>query len=48
MLKKDYKCEYCGIKMQQFDYEMNKGYCGKCRDILNWKDLLGDLKELEK
>ncbi len=34
--------------MQEFDYKMNKGYCGKCREILEWKDVLGDLKELEK
>ena len=48
MVKKEYKCEYCGVQMQKFDYEMNKGFCGKCREVLGWKDNLGDLKELDK
>ena len=30
------------------DYEMYNGYCGKCREILDWKNTLNDIKELEK
>jgi hypothetical protein len=50
MVKKNnyvHKCKYCGNKMNKFDYEMYNGYCGKCRDILEWKKMLGDIKEFE-
>jgi len=43
-----YKCKYCGQKMQKFDYDINKGYCGKCREILDWKKTLSKLKDFEK
>jgi len=48
MIKEEYKCKYCGKKMHKFDYEMHKGYCGKCREVIDWKDILTDLKEYEK
>ena len=43
--KETYKCKYCGIKMNKFEYEMYNGYCGKCREILDWKKTLDNLKE---
>lgn len=46
--KKIYKCKYCGTKMNKFDYELNKGYCGKCRDILEWKKTIDHIKDFEK
>ena len=48
MAKEEYKCKYCGKKMPKFDYETHKGYCGKCREVKEWKDILNDLKEYEK
>ena len=48
MGKVEYKCKYCGQKMQKFDFEMNNGYCGKCRDILDWKKNLDNMKDFEK
>jgi hypothetical protein len=41
-------CKYCGKKMNKIDYEINKGYCGKCREILDWKKTLSDMKEFKK
>ena len=34
--------------MHKFDYETYNGYCGKCREILDWKRTLSDLEYLEK
>ena len=34
--------------MNKFDYELNKGYCGKCRDILEWKKTIDHIKDFEK
>ena len=34
--------------MQKFDYEMNNGYCGKCREILDWKKTLDNIKDFKK
>jgi len=48
MNEEENKCKYCGAKMNKFEYEMYKGYCGKCREVLDWKKTLGDLKEFEK
>jgi len=48
MTEKEYKCKYCGIKMHKFDYAMYNGYCGKCREVLDWGKTLGHLKEFEK
>jgi len=46
--EKEYKCKYCGKKIHKIDYEINNGYCGKCREIINWKKTLGDIKDYEK
>ena len=43
-----YKCKYCGRKMYKFDYENFNGYCGKCREIVEWKRTLEQIKELKK
>lgn len=43
--EKLYKCGYCGKKIHKIDYELNHGYCGKCREIIEWKQILGDIKE---
>ena len=48
MVKGEYKCKYCQKKMNKFDHEMYKGYCGKCREILDWKYILSEYKEFEK
>ena len=48
MSKKGYTCKYCGKKMNQFEYETYNGYCGKCREVLDWKRILGNIKESEK
>ena len=34
--------------MSRFDYETFKGYCGICREILDWKKVLSDIKEFEE
>lgn len=47
-MKKKYICKYCGKKMHKIDYEMYNGCCGKCREILDWKKTLDDLKGLKK
>jgi len=46
--KKEYKCKYCGKKMHKYDYENYNGYCGKCREILEWKRTLDHVKEFEE
>ena len=46
--EKEYHCKYCGRKMNKIDYEMNNGYCGKCRELLDWKQVLGDYKSFKK
>jgi hypothetical protein len=46
--KQEYKCEYCGKKIHKIDYELNKGYCSKCREIMEWKKTLDDIKDYEK
>jgi hypothetical protein len=48
MKSNTYTCKYCGTKMKKFDFELNNGYCGKCRSIKEWKEVLGDLKDLER
>ena len=48
MTDEEYKCKYCGKKMHKFDYEMYNGYCGKCREIMDWKKTLDNIKEYEK
>ena len=45
---KEFLCKYCGRKMHRIDFEMYNGYCGRCREILDWKKTLGDLKDFEK
>ena len=47
MSKKTYKCKYCGTKMNKFDYELNNGYCGKCRELMDIKRTLEHVKEIE-
>jgi hypothetical protein len=44
----EYKCKYCGNKMNEFEFNTYKGYCGKCREILDWKQILNDFKNLKK
>jgi len=48
MNNKECKCKYCGKKMNEFDHETYKGYCGKCREVLDWKKILSDIKGLKK
>jgi hypothetical protein len=44
----EYKCVYCGNKMNEFEFKTYNGYCGKCREILDWKKILSDFKEFKK
>jgi transcription initiation factor TFIIIB Brf1 subunit/transcription initiation factor TFIIB len=46
--EQEYKCKYCGIKMYKFDYENYNGYCGKCKEILEWKKILENTKKFKK
>ena len=48
MQSDEFKCKYCGKKMHKLDYEIYFGYCGKCREILDWKKTLKDIKEFKK
>ncbi len=43
-----FKCKYCNRKMHKFEYENYNGYCGKCRDIIEWKSILENIKEFKK
>jgi len=33
--------------MNEFDYELNNGYCGKCREVMDIKRTLEHVKEIE-
>jgi len=46
--EKEYHCKYCGKKIHKIDHEINHGYCGKCREIMDWKKALDDVKDYEK
>lgn len=48
MEENNYKCKYCGKKIHKVDYGINKGYCGKCREVQEWKKTLSDLKDFKK
>jgi transcription initiation factor TFIIIB Brf1 subunit/transcription initiation factor TFIIB len=48
MAEEEYKCKYCGKEMRKYDYETYKGYCGKCREVIDWKQILSNLKDYEK
>ena len=48
-MKKDlYLCNYCGKKINKIDYKINNGYCGKCKETIEWKKVLGQIKEYKK
>jgi len=34
--------------MHKIDFEIFNGYCGKCREVIDWKTILGDIKDYEK
>jgi hypothetical protein len=42
------QCNYCGKKISNIEFELGKGYCEKCRKIIEWKKTLSDLKDFEK
>ena len=48
MKKQEYNCKYCGKKIHKIDYEINNGYCGKCKEIMDWKSTLDNIKDLKK
>ncbi len=37
-------CRYCGRKMNPFDFKTFHGICGKCRETMDWKEILEQLK----
>jgi hypothetical protein len=45
--KKDgeFRCRYCAKKMNPFDFKTFHGICGKCRETVDWKDILDQLKK---
>jgi hypothetical protein len=48
MKKETYQCKYCGKKINKIDYEINNGYCGKCKETIEWKKVLSHIKEYKK
>ena len=46
--EQEHICEYCGKKIHKIDYELNKGYCGKCRDTIEWKITFEHMKEFKE
>ena len=48
MEKQEYKCKYCGEKIHKIDYEINNGYCSNCREVIDWKRTLNNLKDNKK
>jgi hypothetical protein len=40
-------CQYCQKPMSEFDYETYHGLCGKCREIVDWKQILKHVKNKE-
>jgi hypothetical protein len=44
MARSPFVCKYCKKPMNKIEYEMYKGYCLKCRDIKDWKQILKDTK----
>jgi hypothetical protein len=37
---KSYRCKYCGNKISEYDFREYNGYCGKCREVIDWKKIL--------
>ena len=33
--------------MSSYDFETFKGYCGNCRDLLDWKTVLDNIKDFK-
>jgi len=48
MKEEKYLCKYCGKKMHKGDFELYNGYCGKCREVLDWKKTLDHIKDIKK
>ena len=48
MVKEVFTCKYCKKKMNKFDFKINKGYCGKCSEVMDWKNILSEYKEFNK
>lgn len=46
--EQEFKCKYCNRKMHKFEYKNYNGYCGKCREIIEWKKILENIKEFKK
>jgi hypothetical protein len=43
--KSQFRCQYCNKSMSKYDYETFHGLCGKCREIVDWKNILQTAKE---
>ena len=48
MTAMEYRCKYCGAKVSQIEFEVGNGFCDRCRNVIEWKKTLADLKEFEK
>jgi len=40
-----FHCLYCGKKMSKFDFETYHGVCGKCREVVDWKQVLKEFRK---
>jgi len=45
MNETSYRRKYCGKKMNPVEYDLYNGYCGTCRDVIDWKKLLKEYKD---
>lgn len=43
-----YTCKYCKSRMNEYDYKEYNGYCGKCREVIDWKRILEDIGDYKK
>jgi transcription initiation factor TFIIIB Brf1 subunit/transcription initiation factor TFIIB len=48
MKNEEFKCKYCGIKINEYDYKEYNGYCGKCRNVIDWKKILDNMEDLKR
>jgi len=45
MTKESYHCKYCKKPMNKVEYELFNGYCLKCKDLHDWKQILSEQKK---
>ena len=45
---KSYRCKYCGNKISEYDFNVYNRYCGKSREVIDWKKILEGSEEMNK